>query len=50
MARSKTTKSNVPAAVRDYLSENGRKGGEATRELIEAGKEALGKTEKKKSK
>ncbi len=46
----KTGKSHVSPQVREYLSENGKKGGEATRELIEAGKEALGVTNTKKKK
>lgn len=32
----------VSPQVHDYLSENGKKGGETTRELVEAGKEAMG--------
>lgn len=51
MRKSKKDREKVSPAVHDYLSTIGKKGskagsakgGEATRELIEAGKEALGR-------
>ncbi len=32
----------IPEEVRRFLSQNGKKGGQRTKELIQAGKEAMG--------
>lgn len=45
MARSREQKVEVPEVVRQWLAENGRKGGEKTRELIRAGKRVMRPTQ-----
>jgi hypothetical protein len=40
--RSNTSSPAVSEEVRRFLSQNGKKGGQRTKELIEAGKEAMG--------